>query len=253
MSTASPEVASVGGQVPTEPSRPEPALVVSGLTTGYDRTTVLRDVSLTVPAGEVTALVGPNGAGKSTLLRAVCGFLPASRGTVTLLGRDVTTLATHRRFAAGLCHVPEGRGVFRSLSVRENLRMQAPRGQEAAAVDRAVGAFPVLGRRLAQTAGTLSGGEQQMLALVSAYVRDPRLVLVDEASLGLAPKVVDEVFVFLATLPAAGAALLVVDQFVTRALELATTAYVMRRGQIAYFGPAAALSDADLFQHYAGS
>ena len=119
---------------------------VSGLETGYDGTTVLRDVSLTVPAGEVTALLGPNGAGKTTLLRAVSGFLPASKGSITLFGEDVTEAAAHRRFAAGLCHVPEGRGIFRSLTVRENLVMQARKGEEGEAIERADVGLPDPGR-----------------------------------------------------------------------------------------------------------
>jgi branched-chain amino acid transport system ATP-binding protein len=229
------------------------ALRVSGLQTGYDGTTVLRDVSLTVPAGEVTALLGPNGAGKSTLLRAVSGFLPASKGSITLFGEDVTKQAAHRRFAAGLCHVPEGRGVFRSLTVRENLLMQARKGEEGEAIERATSAFRILEERMGQVAGTLSGGQQQMLAMASAYVRNPRLVLVDEASLGLAPLVVEEIFEFLHRITTEGAALLIVDQFVMRALAMATTAYVLRRGEVVYAGSARELADGDLFSHYVGS
>jgi branched-chain amino acid transport system ATP-binding protein len=240
------------------PAAPEPvaaranALEIRGLETGYERTTILRGVSLDVPAGEITALVGPNGAGKTTLLRAVSGFLPCTRGTVSLFGADVTKLAPFRRFERGLCHVPEGRGVFRSLSVRENLVMQAKRGHEREAIDRAADAFPVLYERLNQSAGTLSGGEQQMLAMASAYVRNPQLILVDEASLGLAPVIVDQVFSFLRQVTSEGAALLIVDQFVTRALEMATTAYVLRQGEITYTGAADELLDAGLFSQYLG-
>ncbi len=229
------------------------ALRVCGLETGYDGTTVLRDVSITVPAGEVTALLGPNGAGKSTLLRAVSGFMPATKGSITLFGENVTKHPAHRRFAAGLCHVPEGRGVFRSLTVRENLLMQAHKGEESAAIERATSSFRILEERLGQVAGTLSGGQQQMLAMASAYVRNPRLVLVDEASLGLAPLVVDEIFAFLHRITTEGAALLIVDQFVMRALDMATTAYVLRRGEVVYSGNARELADGDLFSHYVGS
>jgi branched-chain amino acid transport system ATP-binding protein len=234
-------------------SVPEPALVVSGLEAGYGTTTVLRDVSLQVAAGEVTALVGPNGAGKSTLLRTVAGLLPAAKGSVTLFGAEVTRKAAHRRFAAGLCLIPEGRGVFRSLTVRENLVLQSRAGEETTAIERATDAFPILRERLAQTAGTLSGGQQQMLAMAAAYVRSPKLVLVDEASLGLAPLIVDEIFDFLGQLPARGTSLLVVDQFVTRALQLASTAYVLRQGEVVYSGSAQTLLDGDLFSHYAGT
>jgi branched-chain amino acid transport system ATP-binding protein len=229
-----------------------PMLEIRGVDAGYDRTTVLRDVSLTVPAGEVVALLGPNGAGKTTLLRAVSGFVPVSRGSVHLGGVDITRAKPHRRFAGGLCHVPEGRGIFRRLTVRDNLIMQAPRGHEAEAIERAAGAFPILGQRLGQQAGTLSGGQQQMLAVATAYVRDPALVLVDEASLGLAPIVVDEIFEFIGQLSARQTSLLIVDQFVTRALALASSAYVLRRGQIVYAGGAAELLGSDLFDTYLG-
>jgi len=131
--------------------------------------------------------------------------------------------------------------------------MQAKKGEEDEAIDRAESAFPILGQRLRQTAGTLSGGQQQMLAMASAYVRTPRLMLVDEASLGLAPLVVDEIFTFIQRITADGAALLMVDQFVTRALEMSSVAYVMRRGQITYSGPSRDLLDSELFSHYLGT
>ena len=230
-----------------------PALEVRGLEAGYDDTVVLRDVSLVVPQGAVVALLGPNGAGKSTLLRAVSGFLPARSGQILLGGRDAAGLRPHQRAAAGLCHVPEGRGIYRSLTVRENLLVHAAGGPERIAVDRATAAFPVLGERLGQQAGTLSGGQQQMLALAAAHVRDPDLVLVDEASLGLAPIVVDEIFEFLARRAADGSSILVVDQFAVRALELATSAYVLRKGRITFSGSAAELLDSDLFERYLGA
>jgi branched-chain amino acid transport system ATP-binding protein len=230
----------------------EPALVVSGLSSGYGRTVVLRDVSLRVPVGSAVALLGPNGAGKTTLLRAISGLLPTLSGSVHINGVDMTSARAHRRFASGLCHVPEGRGIFRSLTVRENIVMQSPKGNERDAVERAVRAFPILGDRLGQQAGTLSGGQQQMLAMAAAYVRDPTLVLVDEASLGLAPKVVDAIFAFLEERVAEGAALLVVDQFVARALGIATTAYILNRGSIAYEGRAAELLESGVFEQYLG-
>jgi branched-chain amino acid transport system ATP-binding protein len=229
-----------------------PALEVTGLSGGYGETRVLRDIDLTVPPGSVTALLGSNGAGKTTLLRTISGLLPAHAGTVRLLGNDVTRDRAHKRFAAGLCHIPEGRGVFRGLSVKDNLVMQARKGTESDAIERAVAAFPILGKRLSQRAGTMSGGEQQMLAVAAAYTRSPKLVLVDEASLGLAPLIVDEICAFLQSLPERGAALLIVDQFVTRALEMAATAYVMRRGTIAYSGGSRELLDSNLFEQYFG-
>jgi branched-chain amino acid transport system ATP-binding protein len=229
-----------------------PALEIQDLSGGYGATTVIREISLTVPAGQVTALLGSNGAGKTTLLRTISGLLAPKSGTIRLLGTDVTHEKAYRRFAAGLCHVPEGRGIFRGLTVKDNLVLQAPKGREQAAIERAVEAFPILGRRLGQRAGTMSGGEQQMLAVAAAYTRNPSVVLVDEASLGLAPRVVDEIFAFLASLSRKGTALLLVDQFVTRALEMANTAYVMRRGVIAYSGSSAELLGTNLFEQYVG-
>ncbi len=239
------------GEAPP-PTEGEPAVEVRGLSAGYGRTTVLRDVSLTVPQGQVTALVGPNGAGKTTLLRTISGFVRPTSGSVRLFGTDMTRTPAYRRFAAGLCHVPEGRGVFRSLSVRDNLLLQAPRGAEKEVIDRACDTFPALAARLRQSAGTLSGGEQQMLAMAAAYARNPALILVDEASLGLAPLVVDQIFAFLARVAADGSALLIVDQFADRALAMATTAYVLSRGAVTYAGAAAALDQAALVGHYLG-
>jgi branched-chain amino acid transport system ATP-binding protein len=232
--------------------RAQPALAVAHVSSGYGTTAVLRDVSLEVAPGSVTALLGPNGAGKTTLLRVVSGLLPATEGSVCIDGTDVTRAKPYARFDQGLCHIPEGRGIFRSLTVRENLLMMADKRDESEAIARATDSFPILGDRLSQRAGTLSGGEQQMLALSAAYLRDPHLVLVDEASLGLAPIVVDEIFAFLKSLTARGAALLLVDQFVHRALGMASAAYVLNRGAIAFAGTAAALLEADLFEQYLG-
>jgi branched-chain amino acid transport system ATP-binding protein len=231
---------------------PPAALEVRGLEAGYERTTVLRDVTLEVPAGQVTALLGPNGAGKTTLLRVVSGFLRPTAGSVRFFGEEVTSVAPHQRFERGLCHIPEGRGIFRSLTVRENLVMQARRGTEAEALDRATAAFPILGERLGQQAGTLSGGQQQMLAMAAAYVRNPRLILVDEASLGLAPLVVDSLFGFLEKLTREGCSLLIVDQFAHRALSMATAAFVLNRGEITFAGSARQLLAGDVFSRYLG-
>jgi branched-chain amino acid transport system ATP-binding protein len=228
------------------------ALELVDVAAGYGRTAVLRGVSLAVPAGQVTALLGPNGAGKTTLLRTVSGLLPCNNGTVSMFGDDITKVSPYRRFERGLCHIPEGRGVFRSLTVRDNIVMQSKRREERDAVERATEVFPILGERLSQLAGTLSGGEQQMLAMAVAYVRDSRLILVDEASLGLAPRIVDQIFGYLHRLSTEGHALLLIDQFVTRALEMATTAYVIVRGEIAYSGGAPELLDGDVFSRYVG-
>jgi branched-chain amino acid transport system ATP-binding protein len=230
-----------------------PALQVDNVAAGYAQTTVLRGVSLTVPSGSVVALLGPNGAGKSTLLKTISGLCRPTGGSVTLFGQDVTRLSPNRRAKLGLCHIPEGRGVYKRLTVRENLVMQSARGGEQEAIDRAAEAFPVLGNRINQMAGTLSGGEQQMLSMSRAYTRNQKLILVDEASLGLAPIVVDEIFGFLERIVTEqGASLLIVDQFVYRALEMASTAYVLNRGEITVSGTAADLKQHDVFAEYMG-
>ncbi|ABH00513.1 ABC branched-chain amino acid transporter, permease component (plasmid) [Rhodococcus jostii RHA1] len=243
---------STTAETPSDVRTDVPALMVEELSAGYGSTTVLRDVSLTVPSGGAVALLGPNGAGKSTLLAALSGLLPLTGGRFAMHGEDVTGRPAHQLAAAGLSHIPEGRGVFRGLTVRENLVMQAGRGAEDEAIERAVSAFPVLGQRLEQQAGTMSGGQQQMLAMSAAYVRRPRLVLVDEASLGLAPLVVDEIFSFLGQLVADGAALLLVDQFAARALNLASYAYVLNRGRVVHHGSAADLDETTLARAYLG-
>jgi branched-chain amino acid transport system ATP-binding protein len=227
-------------------------LELQHVTAGYGGATVLRDVSIVVPDATVVALLGPNGAGKSTTLRVASGLLRPEEGVVALDGVDVTRKAPHDRVAQGLCHVPEGRGIFPSLSVRENLVLSSPKGREADSIERAVAVFPVLGRRLRQVAGTLSGGEQQMLALSRAYVADPTVVLVDEASLGLAPLVVDSIFDFLERLARENAALLIVEQYVTRALALASTIYVLNQGEIVYSGASEGLDEDAIFEMYAG-
>jgi branched-chain amino acid transport system ATP-binding protein len=202
---------------------PEPALELVGIQAGYDRVTVLRDISLTVPAGKIVALLGPNGAGKTTLLRTATGLLKPAAGTVSINGVDVTGAAPNRRSRAGLCLIPEGRGIFRSLTVRDNRRMQVPTWSKENSVDLALDVFPVLRDRIGQIAGTMSGGQRQMLALARSYLSKPHIVLLDEVSMGLAPKIVDEIFVALKQLASWGIALLLVEQYVNRALELADT------------------------------
>jgi branched-chain amino acid transport system ATP-binding protein len=235
------------------PGLPPPALELRDVNGGYGQTTVLRGVSIAVPASGVVALLGPNGAGKTTLLKMVSGFLRPSSGSIRLFGNDVAGIAPYRRFQEGLCHVPEGRGVFRSLTVRENLIMQSGKGEEAEAISRACEVFPALGRRVGNVAGTLSGGEQQMLAMATAYIRSPRLIMVDEASLGLAPLVVDQIFEFMEKVAHEGKALLIVDQFATRALALADTAYVLSRGSVTYSGSAKELGRSELLSQYMGT
>ena len=216
---------------------------------GYGDTLACRQVSLAVPPGAVVALVGPNGAGKTTTLRVASGLVRPRSGQVVVDGVDVTGRKPHERAGLGLCHVPEGRGVFPSLTVRENLLMQAT-GSDATAIDRAAEAFPVLGRKLAQAAGTMSGGEQQMLALARAYVTEPRYVLLDEVSLGLAPTIVDEIFDFLHRLAARGASLLLVEQYVGRALALADYVFILSRGRVVFAGEPSELTEDEVMARY---
>jgi branched-chain amino acid transport system ATP-binding protein len=220
---------------------------------GYAGTKVLRGVSLKVPPASVVALLGPNGAGKTTLLRVASGLLRPTSGQVLSGGNDLTGAAPHRLVAHGVCHVPEGRGVFPSLSVRDNLEVQARPGTESEALERAVAAFPRLGERMHQQAGTLSGGEQQMLALARAYIQRPKVVLLDEVSMGLAPKVVDEIFAFLAVLASEGTSLLLVEQYVARALAAADYVYLLNRGELAFVGEPTELDADALAEQYVGA
>jgi branched-chain amino acid transport system ATP-binding protein len=227
-------------------------LELRGIEAGYGEQTVLRDVWLTVPPGTVVAVLGPNGAGKTTLLRIASGLLRPAAGTVLLAGEDVTRTRPYARARRGLCHIPEGRGIYPALTVRENLVLHGRKGEETAALDRATAAFPVLGNKLRQPAGQLSGGQQQMLSLVRAYLTDPKLVLVDEASMGLAPVVVDQIFEFLGQIAASGTALLIVEQYVSRALALAGHVYLLNKGGVVFDGTPADIGD-DLFAHYLGT
>ena len=235
---------------PVEGAVNPPAIEVDSVSSGYGHTLVLRDLSLTVPAAAVTALVGANGAGKSTLLKTLSGVVPATSGAIRMFGTDVTKVPSHRRVALGMRHVPEGRAIYRSLTVRENLVMQSEPGGESDFIDKAVLSFPVLGERLGQRAGTMSGGEQQMLAMASAHARGAKLIMVDEASLGLAPLVVDLIFEFLRQLTRENVALLIVDQYVHRVLDIADHVYVLRRGSVVFSGPPSELMAGDMFEQY---
>ncbi len=225
-------------------------LRLDSIRAGYGGSTVLRGVSMLVPPSSVVALLGPNGAGKTTLLRVASGLLRPSSGQVLLDGEDVTRCAPNQLVQRGVCHVPEGRGIFPSLSVRENLILQSMPGTESESVEKAVSAFPRLGERLTQQAGTMSGGEQQMLALARAYVQNPRFVLLDEVSMGLAPKIVDEIFEFLQVIAAQGASLLLVEQYVTRALAAADYVYLLGRGTVTFAGEPGELDADALAEQY---
>jgi len=228
-------------------------LLLDNVDAGYAGTQVLRNVSLAVPPSSVVALLGANGAGKTTLLRVASGLLRPSSGRILIDGEDVTHASPHALVRHGVCHVPEGRGVFPNLTVRENLTLQAFAGQEREGIERAVAAFPKLGERIGQVAGTMSGGEQQMLALARAYVQSPRFVLLDEVSMGLAPLIVDSIFEFLAVLASEGASLLLVEQYVSRALDIADYVYLLNRGEVAFCGEPAELDGTDVFQTYVGA
>lgn len=228
-------------------------LEISGVDAHYGATQVLRGIDIQVPASSVVALLGPNGAGKTTVLRVASGLLKPTRGQVRVDDRDMTGASPHRLVDHGLCLVPEGRGIFGSLTVRENLVLCSKRGAEKEAVERAVDAFPRLGERLSQVARTMSGGEQQMLALSRAYIQRPRFVLLDEVSMGLAPKIVDEIFEFLRRLALEGTALLLVEQYVTRALEAADYVYLLNRGQVSFAGEPDQLDADELAAHYVGA
>ncbi|HVY10869.1 MAG TPA: ABC transporter ATP-binding protein [Mycobacteriales bacterium] len=228
---------------------------LEGVTAGYGDAIMLRDVDLVVPAGTIVALLGPNGAGKTTLLRVASGLLRPSQGRIRIDGDELAGRPAERFAQAGICHVTEGRSVFPGLTVRENLRMFAAKGTsaEAEALERAVAAFPKLGQRLSQVAGTMSGGEQQMLALSRAYVQRAPVVMLDEVSMGLAPIVVDAIFEFLQKLVAEGSSLLLVEQYVAKALDLATHVYLLSRGRIVFRGEPAELIGNDIMSSFMGS
>jgi branched-chain amino acid transport system ATP-binding protein len=228
------------------------ALELTGIYAGYGRATVLRDVSVSVARGSIVALLGPNGAGKTTLLRTASGLLKPSQGTVRVGGTDVTRLAPNRRARSGLCLIPEGRGIFRSLTVQENLRLQVPHWNKGAALDPVIEMFPVLRKRLTQTAGTLSGGEQQMLAIARSCLSSPTVVLLDEVSMGLAPKVVDSIFDALAQLASTGLSLLLVEQYITRALNMADRVVLLERGRVAFAGAPGELQEDAILRGYLG-
>jgi branched-chain amino acid transport system ATP-binding protein len=228
---------------------------LAGITAGYGDTITLREVDLVVPSGTIVALLGPNGAGKTTLLRVASGLLRPRAGQIRVDGEDLTGSPAERLARAGICHVTEGRSVFPGMSVRENLRMFAAKGAaaEAEALDRAVSAFPKLGQRLGQIAGTMSGGEQQMLALSRAYAQRAPVVMLDEVSMGLAPIVVDEIFEFFHRLVAEGSSLLLVEQYVAKALDIATHVYLLARGRVVFRGEPAELAGTDLMDRYLGA
>lgn len=227
-------------------------LDVSGLRTGYGRAEVLHGIDLRVPQGCTVAVLGTNGTGKTTLLRSIAGLLPTWAGAITFRGQRVDGRPAHERSRAGICLIPEGRGIFRSLSVRENLLLQAGRTPFDEALAVAADAFPVLKDRLEQTAGTLSGGQQQMLAVARALINDSRLVLADELSVGLAPIIVEEIFGAVERLKQQGRSLVLVEQYVERAVAVADYVYILHQGATAFVGEPAQCRSGEVFDRYLG-
>jgi branched-chain amino acid transport system ATP-binding protein len=234
-----------------------PLLVADKITAGYGRMPILHDVSLEVHAGELVALIGPNGAGKSTALKTLVGFLRPTSGRVTLDGQDLVGLRPDQVLRRGLAYVPQGRIVFPQMTVRENLEMGGytePDGHRVReAMERVFGLFPVLAQRQHQSAGTMSGGEQQMVAIGRALMTAPRIIMLDEPSLGLAPKFVSLIFDKLAEMRRAGYTLMVVEQNAARALAVADRGYVLELGRNRFTGTGPSLlTDPEVKRLYLG-
>lgn len=226
-------------------------LTIDKLSAGYGKVQVLHGISLEVPRGKVVTLIGSNGAGKTTTMRAISGMIAPTGGTVTLNGKRIDGLESYHIAKLGLAHSPEGRRVFATMTVTDNLTLGAfprltgsrPRGDVAADLERALELFPRLKERRTQLAGTLSGGEQQMLAMARAVMLNPDVVLLDEPSMGLAPILVEEVFRIIARLKSEGVTMLLVEQFAAAALGVADYGYVLENGLISVHGPASQLRD----------
>ena len=226
-------------------------LTIHNLHAAYGKVEVLHGISLDVPKGKLVTLIGSNGAGKTTTMRAISGMLKPKSGSVTLGGKDVTGLDSHKIACTGLAHSPEGRRVFASMSVTDNLLLGAfprftrarPKGDIKGDLDKALELFPRLKERRDQLAGTLSGGEQQMLAMARAVMLNPEVILLDEPSMGLAPILVEEVFRIITRLKAEGVTMLLVEQFAAAALNVADYGYVLENGSISVHGPAESLKN----------
>lgn len=231
------------------------ALEARGIRAGYGHVLALDEVHFGLPTGGVVAVLGANGAGKSTLLSVMSGQLAPWRGTIRVGGRSIAGLDPWDVARLGVCSVPEGGGIFQELSVRDNLRLATTASDDPADLEEAVTLFPVLGRRLGQTAGSLSGGEKRMLALSRAVLARPTLLLVDEPSLGLAPIIVDEVFDVLGRLNRErGMSIVVVEQYVAKAVGIASWAYVLTKGRVSFGGTVEDLERSGVLEHaYLGS
>ncbi len=221
-----------------------PLLELTGVRAAYGRIEVLHGVDLRVPEGAVVALLGPNGAGKTTTINVCSGLMAPTHGIVTLAGRRVNGATPDRLARAGVCTIPEGRGVFPNLTVSENLEMMTFTGKRLDVIEeQAYSQFKRLAERRSQLAGTLSGGEQQMLALARGLTTDPAVLLLDELSMGLAPLVVEEIYSIVARIARTGVSLLVVEQFARTVLDVADLAAIMVHGRIVDVGPPAAIAD----------
>ena len=236
-------------------------LTINNLHAAYGKVEVLHGISLEVPKGKLVTLIGSNGAGKTTTMRAISGMIKPKSGSVTLGGKDVTGLDSHKIARAGLAHSPEGRRVFASMSVTDNLLLGAfprftrarPKGDIKRDLEKALELFPRLKERQHQLAGTLSGGEQQMLAMARAVMLNPEVILLDEPSMGLAPILVEEVFRIITRLKAEGVTMLLVEQFAAAALNVADYGYVLENGSISVHGPAESLkTDPKVIAAYLG-
>jgi branched-chain amino acid transport system ATP-binding protein len=236
--------------------RRKPVLSVKDLKSSYGRIEVLHGISFDVHEGEIVTLVGSNGAGKTTLLRAISGVQPATAGSIVFAGSPIGHLRPHRRVGLGISQVPEGRQVFASLAVADNLRLGAVSrrdGAIAADLDEVYAMFPVLGEKKDERAGTLSGGQQQMLAIGRALMARPKLILLDEPSMGLAPRLVEQIFTVIADFRRRGLTVLLVEQNAALALAVADHGYVMENGRIVLEGPAAGLrQNSDIKEFYLG-
>jgi branched-chain amino acid transport system ATP-binding protein len=233
-----------------------PLLEVSALCAGYGATEVLRGIDLTVAPGEIVAVLGSNGVGKSTLNRTISGVVRANRGTIRFDGNAVENRKPAVIVARGLIHVPEGRRIFPNMSVRENLDLGSYRratARRAENRERVFGIFPRLRERQSQHAGTLSGGEQQMLAIGRGLMAEPKLIILDEPSLGLSPRLVEQLFELIARINTDGLAVLLVEQNVVQSLQIAHRAYILENGRFVISGPAAEIRDnPDLKRAYLG-
>ena len=221
-------------------------LALSGVTAGYGSVPAVRDLSIAVGEGEAVGLLGANGAGKSTTLRAISGLVRASAGTITFRGKNINSLPPYKIAELGIAHVPEGRQVFPELTVKENLEIGAyvpsAKAERSRTLDLVFSIFPVLAERRKQLAGTMSGGEQQMLAVGRGLMMKPRLLMLDEPSLGLAPVVTDATFAKIQEIHAMGTAILLVEQNVARALALVQRAYVLESGKVTLHGTSGELT-----------